>query len=37
MWSAKFRGKLIVSRETPHPEDGNWEGEEGKLILKVNA
>lgn len=37
IWRATLKGKVVVSRECPHPEDGNWNGEDGKLILKVGS
>lgn len=37
IWLAKLNGKQVISRECSHPSDGDWEGEEGKLILKVSA
>lgn len=35
IWLAKLEGEPVVSRECPHPEDGDWEGEDGRRILKV--
>lgn len=37
IWLAKLDGKEVISRECAHPSDGDWEGEEGKLILKVSG
>lgn len=37
IWLAKLKGKQVISRECPHPEDGDWDGVIGKRILKVSA
>lgn len=36
IWLAEIKGRKVVSREGPHPDDGDWEGKEGREILKAS-
>lgn len=37
IWLAKLEGRTVISRECPHPEDGDWAGTDGQNILKVST
>lgn len=37
IWIVKLKGKQVISRECPPPDGGDWDGDDGKQILKVST